>query len=150
MDWKRTMTAVPMALMAGFLTSSVGAANIGCAAVPCESREETPKRETSIEPYNDIVAIGANRARVPKPTVQMACCSGRLGIGKASETYSHRLDDVLLAFFFWLSVIACLLALAVFVVLGVNTYTLTKGPTRPQRRPVVSIAALRETRGVIR
>jgi hypothetical protein len=148
MDWKRRMTAVPMALMAGFLTVSVGAANIDGAAVPCESREETPKRETSIEPYNDIVSTGANR--VSKPTVQMACCSGRLAAGETSETYSQRHDDVLLAFFFWLSVIACLLALAVFVVLGVNVYTLTKGPTHPQRRPVVSIAALRETRGVIR
>ena len=37
MDWKRSMTAVPVALMAEFLTASVGAANVDCAEVPCQS-----------------------------------------------------------------------------------------------------------------
>jgi hypothetical protein len=115
--------------MAGFLMPSAGAANIDCAEVRCQSvqREETPKStlKAPIEPYNDIGARGGNRAHESEPEVQMACCYE--GPGKASETYPQRLDDVLLAFFFWLSVIACLLVLVVFVVLGVNVYTLTKG-----------------------
>lgn len=153
MDWKCRMTAIPVALMAGFLMPSAGTANIDCAEVPCQSvqREETPKSmlKAPIEPYNDIAATGGNRAHESEPEVQMACCYERPGIGKARETYPQRLDDVLLAFFFWLSVIACLLVLAVFVVLGVNVYTLTKGTAHPQRTPVVSFAVLRDTRNLI-
>lgn len=147
MDWKCRRTAIPVALMTGFLMPSAGAANIDCAEVRCQSvqREEATKSmlKAPIEPYNDIAATGDNRAHESEPEVQMACCYERPG--KASETYPQRLDDVLLAFFFWLSVIACLLVLAVFVVLGVNVYTLTKGSAHPLRTPVVSFAVLRDT-----
>jgi hypothetical protein len=122
-----------------------------CSDVPCESalKRETPKisLETPIEPYSDTVGKGANRARESNRSVQMACCSERLSISKDVDTYSQRLDDVLLAFFFWLSVIVCLFALAVFMMLGVNVYTVIKTPTPSQRASAVSIAALRETRG---
>ena len=140
--------------MAGSLMPAAIAANIDCAEVPCQSvqRDDTPKSmlKALVEPYNDIAATGANRAHKSEPEVQMACCYERPGIGKASETYPQRLDDVLFAFFFWLSVIACLLVLAVFVVLGVNVYTLTKGTAHLQRTPVVSIAVLRDTRDLLR
>lgn len=148
MDWKWRMTAIPAALIAGFVMSSAGAANIDCAALPCRSVQPKSMLKAPVEPYNDITATGANRAHKSEPEDQMACCYQPPGIGKASETYPQRLDDVLLAFFFWLSVIACLLVVAVFVVLGVNVYTLTKA--HPQRTPVVSIAVLRGTRNLIR
>ena len=145
------MIGVLLALTAGSLMAPADVAKIECGKTPCESirQKETPKSnvETAIEPYNDMVARGANRARQAKPTTQMACCSEPLGINRRSETYSQRLDDVLLVFFFWLSVSACLFALAVIVVLGVNVYTLTKGAPQHQRAAVVSIAVLRETRG---
>jgi hypothetical protein len=152
MDWKCRRTAIPVVLMAGLLMPSAGAANIDCAEVLCQSveREKALKSmlKAPIEPYNDIATTGANRAHESEPEVHMACCYERPG--KASETYPQRLDDVLLAFFFWLSVIASWLGLAVFVVLGVNVYTLTKGTARPQRTPVVSFPVLRDTRNLIR
>src|SRR5258708_5227537 len=153
MNGARRIT-VPVALMAGFLTASAGASEADCAEVPCESvrHNETPKsdRETPIELDKNILASGANRAPEPRPMLQMSCCYDRLTMNEASQAYSQRLDDVLLAFFFWLSVIACLLALAVFVVLGVNVYTLTKEPGHPQRAPVVSVAVVRPGRSSVR
>ena len=154
MDWKCCMTAIPVALIAGILMLSADAANIGCAEVPCQpvQREEAPKSmlKAPVEPYNDIATKGANRTHKSEPAVPMACCYQPPGIAKASETYPQRIDDVLLAFFYWLSVIACMLVFAVFLVLGVNVYALTKGTAHPHRTPVVSIAVLRHTRNLIR
>jgi heme exporter protein D len=49
------------------------------------------------------------------------------------HTYAEQLNDVLLAFFLWLSALVCLIALAVLVVLGVSLFKLMKEPATTRR-----------------
>ena len=55
-----------------------------------------------------------------------------------------KLYEVLLAFFFWLSVFVGLVSLVVFVLLGVSVYKLAKGPAHARRSllPVFLLALL--------
>ena len=53
-----------------------------------------------------------------------------------SHTYAPELADVLVAFFFWLSLFVCLTALVVFGLIGVSVYRLVKEPARTRRTTV--------------
>jgi cytochrome c peroxidase len=57
-----------------------------------------------------------------------------------SQTYAQQLNEVLFAFFFWLSAFVCLIAIVVFVVLAVSVFKLMK--ERPQTRRSVLSAIL--------
>jgi len=57
------------------------------------------------------------------------------------QTYTQQLNEVVLAFFFWLSAFVCLVALVVFVLLGVNIVKLMKEPA-PTRRSLLSAVLL--------
>src|SRR6266852_6162747 len=61
-----------------------------------------------------------------------------------SQTYAQQLNQVLLAFFFWLSAFVCLIALVVFVVLAVSVFKLITEPAAARRSllTVVLLAAL--------
>jgi cytochrome c peroxidase len=58
-----------------------------------------------------------------------------------SQSSAQQVNEVLLAFFFWLAVFACLMALVVFVVLGVSVFRLMKDPV-VTRRPLLSALLL--------
>ena len=50
-----------------------------------------------------------------------------------SQTYAQQLNDVLLAFFLWLSAFVCLIALVVLIVLGVSLFKLMMEPATTRR-----------------
>jgi len=58
-----------------------------------------------------------------------------------SQSSAQHINEVLLAFFFWLAVFACLMALVVLVVLGVSVFKLMKDPLAT-RRPLLSALLL--------
>jgi mono/diheme cytochrome c family protein len=49
------------------------------------------------------------------------------------QTYLREVDEVLLAFFFWLSAFVCLIGVVVVVLLGVSVFKLLKGPVHIRR-----------------